>query len=75
MINIVQQRHSDSLNHALDPVIAVALAGPDVAEIMANPDGSLWVDVIVKGRQRLGQIAATAAETVVRLLASHMNET
>ena len=75
MVSIVQQRHSESLNHALGPVIAEALARPDVVEIMANPDGSLWVDVIAKGRQRLGQIAASAAETVIRLLASHMNET
>ena len=75
MVSIVQQRHSDSLNHALGPVIAEALARPDVVEIMANPDGSLWVDVIAKGRQQLGQIAASAAETVIRLLASHMNET
>ena len=75
MVSTVQQRHSESLNHALGPVIAETLARPDVVEIMANPDGSLWVEVIAKGRQKLGQIAASAAETVIRLLGSHMNET
>ena len=75
MVSTVQQRHSESLNHALGPVIAETLARPDVVEIMANPDGSLWVEVIAKSRQKLGQIAASAAETVIRLLGSHMNET
>ena len=75
MVNIVQQRHNESLNHALGPIIAGALERPDVAEIMANSDGSLWVDVVAQGRQRLGNIDSSAAETVIRLLASHMNET
>ena len=74
MVSIVQQRHNESLNHALGPVIAGALARPDVVEIMANPDGGLWVDIIGQGRQRLGAIDSSSAETVIRLLAAHAGE-
>ncbi len=74
MINIVQQRHNESLNHALGSIIAGALARPDVVEIMANPDGGLWVDIIGQGRQRMGSIDSSSAETVIRLLAAHAGE-
>ena len=74
MVNIVQQRHNESLNHALGPIIADALARPDVVEIMANPDGGLWVDIIGQGRQRMGSIDSSSAETVIRLLAAHAGE-
>ncbi len=74
MVSIVQQRHNESLNHALGPVIAGALARPDVVEIMANPDGGLWVDIIGQGRQRMGAIDSSSAETVIRLLAAHAGE-
>jgi P-type conjugative transfer ATPase TrbB len=73
--HIVRERHQDSLYHALGPLIADALARPDVVEIMANPDGSLWVDRAAVGREMLGTIEASAAETTIRLLASHMGET
>jgi P-type conjugative transfer ATPase TrbB len=72
---LVRQRQTQSLYHALGPLIADALARPDVVEIMANPDGSLWVDRAGAGREILGKIEPTAAETTIRLLASHMGET
>lgn len=73
--NTVHHRHQESLYHALGPLIAGALAQADVVEIMANPDGSLWVDRAGVGRERVGRIEASAAETTIRLLASHMGET
>ncbi len=72
---IVRSRHYESLRHALGPLIADALAAPDVVEVMANPDGGLWVDRVGVGRQSVGQIDPSATETVVRLLATHMGET
>jgi Flp pilus assembly CpaF family ATPase len=66
--HIVRERHQNSLYHALGPLIAEALARPDVVEIMANPDGSLWVDRAGVGREVLGRIEASAAETTIRLL-------
>jgi type IV secretion system protein TrbB len=71
----VRLRHAESLYHALGPLISDALARPDVVEVMANPDGSLWVDRAGVGREKLGRIEAAAAETTIRLLASHMGET
>ena len=71
----VHHRQQESLYHALGPLIADALAQPDVVEIMANPDGNLWVDRAGVGRQKLGRIEPSAAETTIRLLASHMGET
>ena len=71
----VHHRQQESLYHALGPLIADALTQPDVVEIMANPDGSLWVDRAGVGRQKVGRIEPSAAETTIRLLASHMGET
>jgi type IV secretion system protein VirB11 len=71
----VHHRHQESLYHALGPLVADALAQPDVVEIMANPDGTLWVDRAGVGRQKIGRIEPSAAETTIRLLASHMGET
>jgi len=73
--NSVHHRQQESLYHALGPLIGEALGQADVVEIMANPDGSLWVDRAGVGRERLGRIEASAAETTIRLLASHMGET
>ena len=73
--NSVHHRHQESLFHALGPLIAGALNQPDVVEIMANPDGSLWIDRAGVGRERVGRIEPAAAETTIRLLASHMGET
>jgi len=71
----VRIRHAESLYHALGPLVADALSRPDVVEVMANPDGCLWVDRAGVGRERLGRIEPSAAETTIRLLASHMGET
>jgi type IV secretion system protein VirB11 len=73
--NSVHHRQQESLYHALGPLIAEALGRADVVEIMANPDGSLWVDRAGVGRERVGRIEQAAAETTIRLLASHMGET
>src|ERR1700677_4620149 len=71
----VHHRHQESLYHALGPLVANALAQPDVVEIMANPDGHLWIDRAGVGREKIGRIEPSAAETTIRLLASHMGET
>ena len=71
----VRTRQTESLYHALGPLVSDALSRPDVVEVMANPDGSLWVDRAGVGREKVGQIEQSAAETTIRLLASHMGET
>jgi type IV secretion system protein VirB11 len=71
----VRTRQTESLYHALGPLVSDALSQPDVVEVMANPDGCLWVDRAGVGREKVGQIDQSAAETTIRLLASHMGET
>ena len=71
----LRTRHAESLYHALGPLVSAALDRPDVVEVMANPDGTLWVDRAGVGRERVGTIDPAAAETTVRLLASHMGQT
>lgn len=71
----VRMRQTESLYHALGPLVSHALAQADVVEVMANPDGSLWVDRAGVGREKVGKIEQSAAETTIRLLASHMGET
>ena len=70
---ITATRNEAMLRTALGPVIGEALADPDVVEIMANPDGSLWVERHGSGRAKT-ETGFTAEETerVVRLVASHV---
>jgi Flp pilus assembly CpaF family ATPase len=60
-VHSVHHRQQESLYHALGPLIADALARPDVVEIMANPDSSLWVDRAGVGRELIGRIGPRVA--------------
>jgi P-type conjugative transfer ATPase TrbB len=71
----VRTRQTESLYHALGPLVSEALGRADVVEVMVNPDGTLWVDRAGVGRECVGRIEQAAAETTIRLLASHMGET
>ena len=67
------ERQVRMLRTAMGPVIAAALADPDVIEVMLNPDGSLWLDKLRSGRERTGMsLAAEDAERIIRLVASHL---
>jgi type IV secretion system protein TrbB len=68
------QRFSDVLRAALGPVILQALDDPHVVEVMANADGQVWIDRAGEGRSRIGNIEAACAETVIRLVADHVDE-
>ena len=61
------------LRTAMGPLIAAALADPDVVEVMLNPDGSLWVDRLSTGREPTGEtLSATDGERIIRLVAAHV---
>jgi P-type conjugative transfer ATPase TrbB len=65
-------RTREALNHALGDFIASALADPLVVEVMANPDGKIWIDKIGEGRKATDAvISANDANTILRLLADH----
>lgn len=66
-------RERAMLQTALGPLIGAALADPDVVEVMANPDGKIWLDRHGEGRVDTGQTLAGAdAERIIRLVASHI---
>jgi P-type conjugative transfer ATPase TrbB len=70
-----QARKAQALAHALGPVIAEALAAPDVVEVIVNADGAIWIERVGAGRTRSGQTLARAdAERVLRLAADHAGE-
>jgi len=61
------------LHTAMGPLIAAALADPDVVEVMLNPDGSLWVDRLSTGRAPTGEtLSAADGERIIRLVAAHV---
>src|SRR5476649_2219625 len=62
----------EAQNHALGDFIAAALADPLVVEVMANPDGKIWIDRIGEGRKATDSIiSSNDANTILRLLADH----
>ena len=68
------QRRIRMLRTAMGPEIAAALDDPEVAEVLLNPDGSLWVDRLGSGRAPTGRALPPAvAERIVRLVAAHVH--
>lgn len=66
-----QNRLMQMLSSAIGPQIAALLEDPNVAELMLNPDGSLWVDRLGEGRSDTGyKTTPTNAERVIYLVAS-----
>lgn len=67
-----QARRTASLSHALGPIISRLLGDDRVTDIMLNPDGTLWCEEHGKGRWKVGEISPSRAESLIRLVASHM---
>ena len=66
-------RRRQMLRTAFGPAIAAALADPTVIEVMANPDGKLWIELVPAGRRDSGErIGAAEAERIIRLVAAHV---
>ncbi|HPE31596.1 MAG TPA: ATPase, T2SS/T4P/T4SS family, partial [Parvularculaceae bacterium] len=66
-------RRAAMLKTAFGPVIGAALEDERVSEIMANPDGALFIERlgIGRGRQDTG-LPASDVERIIRLIASHI---
>src|SRR5665213_2439089 len=66
-------RRKAMLKTAFGPVIAEALADPQVIEVMFNPDGRLWLDRLDNGRADSGTVLQwSEVERIIRLVASHI---
>lgn len=68
-------RQVSALHAALGQVILEALADETVLEVMANPDGTVWIDRFGCDREQVGQISKGKAESVIRLVADYIGET
>ena len=69
------QRRSAMLRTAFCSVVRDALADPVTIEIMANPDGCVWIERAGKGIiQSHDHLDSAARERVIRLVASSVGE-
>lgn len=72
---IIVERRLEALRHALGADILAALQDPHVIEILANPDGRLFLDRLKAGRVELAErLDAAARERVIRLIADHVGD-
>ena len=72
---IIVERRLEALRHALGADILAALQDPHVIEILANPDGRLFLDRLSAGRIELAdRLDAAARERVIRLIADYVGE-
>jgi type IV secretion system protein VirB11 len=69
------QRRVSMLRSACDGAVRAALEAPDTIEIMANPDGSIWIERAGHGVEiRHETISSAARERIIRLVASSIGE-
>ena len=68
-----RERGRQMLRTALGPLLLARLEDPDVAEVMLNPDGRVWIDRFDTGLVAADlSIDATDAERILRLVAHHV---
>ena len=66
----------EKLVRELGPTIMGALADPKVIEIMLNPDGALWLDVLGEGMHDTGKrISPAQAENLLGTIAAMLDTT
>ena len=70
-----ETRRTAMLRTAFDGPVGAALAAPDTIEILANPDGSVWVEKAGFGLRRVSETLGRAErERIIRLVASSVGE-
>ncbi len=68
--NQVCQRLDQMLKTAFGDIISKALKDSHVTEIMVNPDGTLWIETLSKGRiNSMARIEPEEIERIIRLVA------
>ncbi|CQR42277.1 putative conjugal transfer protein TrbB [Thiomonas sp. CB3] len=69
----VYDRQSEALRRAMGSEILDPLCDPQVVEIMLNPDGSLWIDRLGAGMERVASIEPVRALTIVNTVAAMLD--
>ena len=70
-----ETRRTAMLRTAFDGPVGMALAAPDTIEILANPDGSVWVETAGHGlRQASETLGRAQRERIIRLVASSVGD-
>jgi len=62
------------LERELGPYLLTALNDARTVEIMANPDGSVWVERMGEAPQQIGRIASARAATILASVASSLQK-
>ena len=71
---ITDNRRGAMLRSAFGPAIGAALADSSVIEVLANPDGAIWIERLGVGRQKAdAKILPHDVERIIRLVASTAN--
>ena len=72
-ISIIHARGTAMLRSALGPAIVAWLDDPQIAEVMLNADGRLWVDRLSSGMaETQDRLSAPQAARIIRLVAHHV---
>ncbi|MDR1083367.1 MAG: P-type conjugative transfer ATPase TrbB [Deltaproteobacteria bacterium] len=61
------------LSYNLGPAVMRAIEDPDVVEIMANPDGKLWIEKLGRPMELFGELSPEQTKSVILLMASSLN--
>jgi type IV secretion system protein VirB11 len=61
------------LAHNLGQSIMAAIGDPNVVEIMANPDGKLWIERLGQPMELAGSLSPEQTKSVILLMASGLN--
>ncbi|MFN7056885.1 P-type conjugative transfer ATPase TrbB [Hyphomonas sp.] len=70
-LNTSAERHQAMLQTAFCPVVRAALESDTTLEVMANPDGSVWIEDSGRGLIRTGHVLSEGdRDRVIRLVAS-----
>src|SRR5271170_5472958 len=65
------ERNLAKLRKDLGETFLEALADPETVEIVLNADGTLWQERLGQPLKQIGTMTASAADAVMRLLASY----
>ena len=71
-ITQVQEQHKEKLRREFGPQVIGWLGDPNIIEIMANPDGALWVDTLSDGLVATGvTLSSTQIDMAIGTVAAY----